>query len=432
MPEEREHHKDEDESIVEALSSLGWVEEKETEEERPDKEEVNLQEQLNFFIEENKKLTTEIKTIQEEKDDFKQKFNELVKEKEKLGETLEKNSDTIDNLLQSIVQKDTKIKDLEAENRILLDNTKSQDLEVERIPELNQALETKDQEINSLKSQIDNLTKQFEEIDHANNEKIEILQNQKLEIDNLSTIINEQVQKIQELNSQIESFKSKREDTEELVKKLQEKEDKIKEQMEQIQYLENDTIQKSKFEKVQLLAEKKDEIITEKEKTIFNMENTLKGANEKIKEMQQQLETFSLLKKDREKKEERIKELVLEVEKLNQKAKTNEDFIARLQKNLEESQEKSGNITGKFELEIANIRNLIDEKNAEIKDMKENETQLKNKLYEAEQIEDRILTELQKVKDENIKHESEIEKKENELVDLKKKIKIMRRDMKKT
>ncbi|MFX1406516.1 MAG: hypothetical protein ACFFBW_06140 [Promethearchaeota archaeon] len=432
MPEEREHHKDEDESIVEALSSLGWVEEKETEEERPDKEEVNLQEQLNFFIEENKKLTTEIKTIQEEKDDFKQKFNELVKEKEKLGETLEKNSDTIDNLLQSIVQKDTKIKDLEAENKILLDNTKSQDLEVERIPELNQALETKDQEINSLKSQIDNLTKQFEEIDHANNEKIEILQNQKLEIDNLSTIINEQVQKIQELNSQIESFKSKREDTEELVKKLQEKEDKIKEQMEQIQYLENDTIQKSKFEKVQLLAEKKDEIITEKEKTIFNMENTLKGANEKIKEMQQQLETFSLLKKDREKKEERIKELVLEVEKLNQKAKTNEDFIARLQKNLEESQEKSGNITGKFELEIANIRNLIDEKNAEIKDMKENETQLKNKLYEAEQIEDRILTELQKVKDENIKHESEIEKKENELVDLKKKIKIMRRDMKKT
>lgn len=432
MPEEREHHKDEDESIVEALSSLGWVEEKETEEERPDKEEVNLQEQLNFFIEENKKLTTEIKTIQEEKDDFKQKFNELVKEKEKLGETLEKNSDTIDNLLQSIVQKDTKIKDLEAENKILLDNTKSQDLEVERIPELNQALETKDQEINSLKSQIDNLTKQFEEIDHANNEKIEILQNQKLEIDNLSAIINEQVQKIQEFNSQIESLKSKREDTEELVKKLQEKEDKIKEQMEQIQYLENDTIQKSKFEKVQLLAEKKDEIITEKEKTIFNMENTLKGANEKIKEMQQQLETFSLLKKDREKKEERIKELVLEVEKLNQKAKTNEDFIARLQKNLEESQEKSGNITGKFELEIANIRNLIDEKNAEIKDMKENETQLKNKLYEAEQIEDRILTELQKVKDENIKHESEIEKKENELVDLKKKIKIMRRDMKKT
>ncbi|MFW9936093.1 MAG: hypothetical protein ACFFD5_00440 [Candidatus Thorarchaeota archaeon] len=432
MPEEREHHKDEDESIVEALSSLGWVEEKETEEEYPDKEEVNLQEQLNFFIEENKKLTTEIKTIQEEKDNFEQKFNELVKEKEKLGETLEKNNDTIDNLLQSIVQKDTKIKDLEAENKILLDNTESQDLEVERIPELNQAIETKNQEINSLKSQIDDLTKQFEEIDHANNEKIELLQNQKLEIDNLSTIINEQVQKIQEFNSQIESFKSKREDTEELVKKLQEKEDKIKEQMEQIQYLENDTIQKSKFEKVQLLAEKKDEIITEKEKTIFNMENTLKGANEKIKEMQQQLETFSLLKKDREKKEERIKELVLEVEKLNQKTKTNEDFIARLQKNLEDSQEKSGNITGKFELEIANLRNLIDDKDAEIKDMKENETQLKNKLYEAEQIEDRILTELQKVKDENIKFESEIEKKENELVDLKKKIKIMRRDMKKS
>jgi len=431
MPEELENHKEEDESIVEALSSLGWVEEKEPEEEHPKKEEENLQEQLSFLIEENKKLTNEIKTIREEKERIEQKLNELSAEKEKVSETLEKNNDTIENLLQSIVQKDDKIKDLEKENQMLLSTTKSQDFEVERIPELNQIIEDKNQEINTLKSQIQTLNKQVEELDHANNEKIDLLQKEKLEINNLSTVVNEQLQKIQDLNIQIESFKSEQKGTEEMAKSLQERENKIKELSEQIEYLENDTIQKSKFEKVQLLVEKKDEIITEKEKAIFSIENSLNSANQKIKEMQQNLETFSLVKKDLEKKEVRIKELVLEVEKLTQKTKTNEEFIARLQKNLEESQEKSGNITGKFELEIANLRNLIDDRNLEIKEMKTKETQLKNKLYEAEQIEDRILTELQKVKDANMKFESEIEKKETEIVELKKKIKIMRRDLKK-
>ena len=64
--------------------------------------------------------------------------------------------------------------------------------------------------------------------------------------------------------------------------------------------------------------------------------------------------------------------------------------------------------------------------------MREKEEGLKNKIFEAEQIEDRILTEMQNVKDDKLKAESQLEDKEKELVELKKKIKILRRDIKKS
>jgi len=201
---------------------------------------------------------------------------------------------------------------------------------------------------------------------------------------------------------------------------------------EQLQYLENDTVQKSKFEKVTILIEKKDEIITEKEKEIFKLESSQQSYNQSIKDMRQKLETFSLVKKDLEKKEERINNLVLEIEKLTQKNITNEEFINQIQSRLEESQEKSGNSVGKLEIEIINLRNVIDEQIAEIKDLRENGKKLKDKLYEMEQIEDRILTEMQKVKDEKLKLESKYDAKDSEIIKLKKKIKVMRRDIKKS
>jgi hypothetical protein len=59
MPED---HEDEDKSIVDALSSLGWVEEKESEDEGSQKDEQELEEQLLFLKEENEKLRTEIES----------------------------------------------------------------------------------------------------------------------------------------------------------------------------------------------------------------------------------------------------------------------------------------------------------------------------------------------------------------------------------
>ena len=57
---------------------------------------------------------------------------------------------------------------------------------------------------------------------------------------------------------------------------------------------------------------------------------------------------------------------------------------------------------------------------------------LKNQIFEAEQIEDRLLTEIQTIKDTKLKMESQLENKDTEIIDLKKKIKTLRRDLQKS
>ncbi len=422
MPDESDQ-KEEDTSMVDALSSLGWIEEKEEEQEPPVSEEDSLKEQLNFFIEQNKKLTEELTNLKEENESLKAVAGSFQHDKEKTIQLSKENNDTIDNLLQIVVQKDTLIKDLESKIDFL-NETQVNDSEISL------SLQNKEKEIEELKSQLEDKNNKVLEFKTSNEEKDRLIQNQTTELERLNNKVADQTQKINAVSSDTEKLISEQQANKKLAEKVVEKENKIKELLEQIQYLENDTIQKSKFEKQQILLEKKDELITEKEKELFNLENRQKTTNQTIKDLQQKVETFSLVKKDVEKKEERIKNFVLEIEKLTQKNITNEEFITQIQARLEESQEKSGNITGKFELEIMNLRNVIDEQIAEIKDIRANENVLKNKIDESEQIEDRILTEMQKVKDEKLKVESALENKEMELIELKKKIKIMRRDIK--
>lgn len=425
MSDEQRDKKEEDTSMVDALSSLGWIEEKDEEEDIPTSEEDKIREQLNFFIEQNKQLTDELGTIKEEYESLKSISNTFHQEKEKSIQLAKENNATIEDLLQKIVEKDNLLQDLESKIEFL-NETNVVDLEV------SESIESKDKEIELLKSQVGDKEKQVQEFEIASREKNQLIQDQKNNIDNLNNVINEQTQKIEELSTDLEQTKSEQVANVGLVERLQEKDEKIKELMEQIQYLESDTVQKSKYEKIQVLLEKKDEIITEKEKEIFNLENSQQSSVQSIKELQQKLETFSLVKKDVSKKEERIKNLVMEIEKLTQKNLTNEEFINQIQVRLEESQEKSGNITGKLELEIMNLRNVVDEQVSEIKELREKEEGLKNKIFEAEQIEDRILTEMQNIKDEKLKTESQLEDKEKELIELKKKIKILRRDIKKS
>ena len=423
MSDEQRDQKEEDTSMVDALSSLGWIEEKEEEQEPPVSEEDSLKEQLNFFIEQNKKLMEELTNLKEENESLKEVAGSFQHDKEKTIQLSKENNDTIDNLLQTVVQKDTLIKDLESKIDFL-NETQVNDSEISL------SLQNKEKEIEGLKSQLEDKNNKVLELKTSNEEKDQLIQNQTTELERLKNEVADQTQKINAVSSDTEKLISEQQANKKLTEKVVEKENKIKELLEQIQYLENDTIQKSKFEKQQILLEKKDELITEKEKELFNLENRQKTTNQTIKDLQQKVETFSLVKKDVEKKEERIKNFVLEIEKLTQKNITNEEFITQIQARLEESQEKSGNITGKFELEIMNLRNVIDEQITEIKDIRANENVLKNKIAESEQIEDRILTEMQKVKDEKLKVESALENKEMELIELKKKIKIMRRDIK--
>ncbi|TET04206.1 MAG: hypothetical protein E3J90_01390 [Promethearchaeota archaeon] len=425
MPDEQRDQKEEDTSMVDALSSLGWIEEKEEEEEHSVTEEESLKEQLNLFVEQNKQLTEEITNLREENESLKAVTGSFQHDKEKSIQISKENNETIENLLQTVVQKDDLIKDLESKIDFL---NETQVNDSESIL----SIQNKEKEIETLKFQLEDKNNNILKFKTSNKEKEQVIKDQSRELERLNNIVADQTQKIQAASSDTEKLRSEQQQSKEIAEKLGEKENKIKELLEQIQYLENDTIQKSKFEKQQILLEKKDEIITEKEKELFDFENSLQTAHQSIKDLQQKLETFSLVKKDVEKKEERIKNLVLEIEKLTQKNITNEDFINQIQARLEESQEKSGNITGKFELEIMNLRNVIDEQIAEIKEIRENDKVLKNKLEESDQIEDRILTEMLKVKDEKLKVESALENQEKELIELKKKIKIMRRDIKKS
>ncbi|MHA1458208.1 MAG: hypothetical protein ACTSQR_00935 [Promethearchaeota archaeon] len=424
MPDEQDQN-EEDTSMVDALSSLGWIEEKEENLEPPVSEEESLKEQLKLFIEQNKQLAEELTNLKDENESLKAIAGSFQHDKEKTIQLSKENNDTIENLLQTVVQKDEQITDLESKIDFL-NETQVKD------SDSSLSIQNKEKEIEALKSQLEDNKNKVIEFNTSNKEKDQVIQNQTLELVKLNNIVADQTQKINAVSSDSEKLRSEQQANKEIAQKVVEKENKIKELIEQIQYLENDTIQKSKFEKQQILLEKKDELITEKEKELFNLENAKQNANQSIKDLQQKLETFSLVKKDVEKKDDRIQNLVLEVEKLTQKNITNEEFISKIQARLEESQEKSGNITGKFELEIMNLRNVIDEQLAEIKDIRDNKKDLKNKLEETEQIEDRILTEMQNVKDEKLKTESALESKEKEIIELKKKIKIMRRDINKS
>jgi chromosome segregation ATPase len=359
MSDEGEKQEEEDDkSIVDALSTLGWIEETEEEEENVITDE-NILEQLNFFRDENKKLMS-----------------------------------TINEKLEIIGNLEAKVQEFSIQ-------PESKPFQSEATQKLYEIIESKNDEIERLNSDLEE----------------EVIKSQK--------IIKDQLQKIKELSTQINESQP---DQTDLIKN---KDDQIKELKEQLQYLESDTIQKSKFQRLEVLLEKKDEIITNKEKSIFSLENSLKTVNQKIQEIRQQSETFTLVKKDLEKKSERNKELVVKIEELNQKNITNLELINRLDQKLEEAHKKSGNITGKFEIELGNLRNLLDGKDDDIKAMKDKLVRRDTELHEYKKIEDKILGDIQIIKDDKLKLESEIEEMNEEIVDLKKRIKLMRRDMKK-
>ena len=361
---EKDREEDNDQSIVDALSTLGWVEE--TEEEKPLETEDNFEEQLKFFMEENKRL---------------------------IGEMHEKN-EKIQNLEEQVQKFSQKVEDKDVQNQA--------------VQKLYETIENKNDEIENLNSRLSEETTR------------------------LNKIIHDQVEKIKNITTQIENIQSDQTENQEVVSKLNEKEVIIKELKEQLQYLETDSIQKSKFEKVEVLLEKKDEIITEKEKIIFNIENDLKTANQKIHDLQQQFETFNLVKKDLEKKIDRNKALIIEIEELKQKNIINQELIERLEEKLEEAHKKSGNLTGKFELEFANMRSMLDGRGDEIKSLKEKLKELQSSKDESKQTEEKILSDIQMFQDEKLKAELDLEEKNKEIIELKKKIKLMRRDIQKS
>ncbi|MFW9876054.1 MAG: hypothetical protein ACFFG0_23370, partial [Candidatus Thorarchaeota archaeon] len=111
MPDEHEEHEEEeDKSIVEALSTLGWVEEK-GEEDVPEVGE-DLSEQLNFFKEENKRLIGDIKDkniIINEKTEMIRNLESKIQNLSKQSETKLDQEQTIKKLYETIENKNDEI-----------------------------------------------------------------------------------------------------------------------------------------------------------------------------------------------------------------------------------------------------------------------------------------------------------------------------------
>ena len=72
---------------------------------------------------------------------------------------------------------------------------------------------------------------------------------------------------------------------------------------------------------------------------------------------------------------------------------------------------------------------LLEDNDEKITTLNKRVEQLKRKQHESEKIEEGLLNDLQDVKDEKLKLESAVSKKDEEIVELKKRIKILRRDM---
>jgi chromosome segregation ATPase len=355
--------------------------------------------------------------------------NELLSEKVNSQIILGEKETTIKNLYHTIEENDKHMKLALEEKNELMEKLKGEaqspsdetGVKDNAMHELNETILKKNTEIEQLYAQAYEQSKQIQELDSSLKEKEQQIESKNQSIQNIDSSVIEKDQKIKELMTQLEQFGTGEAQLEEITVKLHEKDEKIKELEGQIQYLENDTVQKSKFDKVQLLIEKKDEIITEKEKEIFELNNSIQTSIQKVNNLQQQMETFSLLKKDVGKKEERIKTLVSEIEDLRQKNLSGSDLARHFEERLEESHKS----IAKYEIALESLK----EKESEIERLQKKDDAVKNKFREAEQIEDRLLTDLQNVKDEKLKGEAELERKDAEIIELKKKIKLMRRDL---
>ena len=437
-----------DKSIVEVLSALGWVEEKEDKEEGPSTTDKSLKEQLKLFIEQNRELNDKINIISKENEELKQEnenlLNVITENKNKIEEK-PVSSEILDEKEKLIVEQENLIKYLGAKIQTLSESNEIGGSQIQAVQELKDKIAQKDLEIDEferekeefaqktheMNSEIDNKQLQIQELSISNSEKDQIIEERAEKFETLNETIREQTQKIEEFSLQTTQFKELHDKNLTLNEQLEEGAKRINELEEQVQYLQNvvqnETIHKSKYDKIITLVEKKDEIITEKEKSIFDVQNSLKSAHQTINQLQQQVETFNLLKKDLEKKDERIRDLVVQIEEKIQNELANKEVINRLEDKLENIQKD----LVQYEVELNTKNTLLDKKESEITILSENVKKLNTVIYEAEQIEDKILTDITKLKDEKFKFESELETKDKELIELKKKIKLMRRDLSK-
>ena len=388
--------KEKDDSLSDALSALGWIEEeegKESKEEMPS----SLEDQVNFLLKKNKQLEEQnlmLKNYIEQLDSSSSKV-----EKPEVANDFESKINEKDGIISKLTTERDNINKKLKEQR---DKIISLDL---KVGEQNDLLIEKDKQFNEFSVKFSQL-----------NEKENI---------------------IKQLEAKIKEFELGEHGTSEFQEKIKQRDSQIQELHQQIQYLEKDTIQKSKYDKLKVIIEKKDEIITQKEKALFDKENSLSKVKEEINELTGKVkETEKIHEKIAEKNEE-INFLKGEINHLNQqleKSKTLQDKIKEFEEQLIKRERENVEITKSSmakeeivkrveqKLELAQKESV--KKDIEIENLKIN---FEKELEALKTKENSYLDNIQILKMENSRMEKESGKLKDEIIDLKKKIKVLRR-----
>lgn len=388
--------KEKNNSLSDALSALGWLEEeegKESKEEMPS----SLEDQVNFLLKKNKQLEEQnlmLKNYIEQLDSSSSKA-----EKPEVPNDFESKINKKDGIISKLTaERDNINKKIKEQREKII----SLDL---KVGEQNDLLIEKDKQINEFSLKFSQL--------------------------------NEKENLIKQLEAKIKEFELGEHGISEFQEKIKQRDSQIQELHQQIQYLEKDTIQKSKYDKLKVIIEKKDEIITQKEKALFGKENSLNKAKEEIQELTEKVKEREKIYDKLAEKNEEINFLKGEINHLNQqleKSKTLQDKIKEFEEQLIKRERENVEITKSSmakeeivkrveqKLELAQKESV--KKSIEIENLKIN---FEKELEALKAKENSYLDNIQILKMENSRMEKESGKLKDEIIDLKKKIKVLRR-----
>jgi chromosome segregation ATPase len=480
---EKEKENLEKDEITEALSGLGWVEEKDpVDSENRLNEQAKLIEKLNKNILELQKRNQEldalvksdsktrdveisrrdyeqklshlqerIDVMKKEKDEFMFKLGDAMREKDEVTRSYEMQVEQLNAQNQALLNRtalnqsfDDEIAIISAEKQeIIRENTHLREentinhSKIKQLEELSNKLHA---EVLTIKAEMQEKTSKFKNL-------IQELEGYKNEFVNLkSTIVDLEKQnhtleeelsqkqfQISEESGLTASYKEQIANKEAIIKDLQKE---VNGYSEQLQYMEADTVKKSDYEELKRIITNKDQVITTKEKTIFELE---KRADELRRHAENTENVIEELKEKLSQKgpaDIEVRELKNELQSLNQTIIEQEDQKKVLYEQVRKLREKeTGDIAiiQRLEQKIDLMQNSVIKENLELDALKkkrmEIEGELKNiqsKLADKDKLEAKLNRRLNEMKE---SHEKEVNTLNDEINDLKKRIKILRRDL---
>ena len=295
-------------------------------------------------------------------------------------------------------------------------------------------------ELIKAKSEVDDKSARFkglvQELEGYKNEFVN-LKNKIVELESQNQSVSEELSQkqfqISEESTQVASYKEQLANKDAIIKDLQKE---VNEYSEQIQYMEVDTVKKSDFEELKGIIANKDQVITTKEKTIFELEK-------KANDLRQYAEDTEVLSKDlkrqlaeKETDNSEVVQLKEEIKTLNASVLSQEQQKQVLYEQVRRLHEKeTGDIAiiQRLEHQIEEMRSSVIKENLELESLKKEQHAYESKLKELqsileskEKMEAKINRRLGETKE---THEKELNALHAEITEHKKRIKILRRDL---